>query len=182
VIESAETSADQKRQATFVLGETPGALSTQFLQVASHLYEPTVRLNAVAGLLMRNDISGLQSAAEALLGRPAAPLSEVTQNLLAGIAQGVKNPLAVPTLTTLLRQGDDPVRRAAAAALLNTASPGAIDALARALDDGDYQVRYYAVVGLADITGQRGWRPSRDVFRAREASYLSHWKEWRGAR
>jgi hypothetical protein len=182
VIESTETSLDQKRQAIFVLGETPGATSTLLLQSASHLYEPTLRLGAVAAMLMRNDISGLELAAEALLLPAGGPPSETTQNLLSGISVGVKNPQAVPTLATLLRQGNDPVRRAAASALVHTASPSAIDALAQALDDGDYQVRYYAVVGLADITGQRDRRPNTDDFRNREATYLSYWKEWRRAR
>jgi len=182
VIESTETSPDQKRQAIFVLGETPGATSALLLQSASRLYEPTLRLGAVAAMLLRNDISGLQLAAEALLLPAEGPPSETTQNLLSGISVGVKNPLAVPTLATLLRQGNDPVRRAAASALVHTASQSAIDALAQALDDGDYQVRYYAVVGLADITGQRDWRPNTDDFRDREASYLSYWKEWRRAR
>ena len=181
VIESAETSLDQKRQAVFVLGLTPGAKSTQMLQAASRLYEPTVRLNAVAALLRRNDISGLKPAAEALLGPAEDPPSEVTQNLLSGIGL-VKDPNAVPTLATLLKQGRAPVRRAAASALARTASPSAIDALAQALDDGDHQVRYYAVIGLADITGQPSRRPNADDFRDREASYLSYWKEWRRAR
>jgi HEAT repeat protein len=182
VIESTETSLDQKREAIFVLGETPGAISTLLLQSASRLFEPTLRLNAVAAMLMRNDVSGLHLAAEALLLPAEGPPSEATRNLLAGISQGVKNPQAVPALATLLRQGNDPVRRAAASALVNTASPSAIDALAQALDDGDYEVRYDAVVGLAEITGQRAWRPTRDDFRNREATYLSYWKEWRRAR
>lgn len=181
VIESTETSSDQKRQAIHDLLIIPGNLSTQALQFASHLADPTVRLTAVAVLLVRNDISGLQLAADVLL-RPAEGLpSEVRQNLISGIGM-VKDPQAVPTLATLLRQGDDRVRVAAARALVNTASPSAIDPLAEALDDRDSQVRFYAVLGLAKITGQNDWRPNTDDFRDREASYLSHWKEWRRGR
>jgi HEAT repeat protein len=159
----------------------PGNLSTQALQFASHLADPTLRLSAVAVLLVRNDISGLQLAAEALLGSAEGLPSEVRQNLTSGIGQ-LEDSRAVPTLAALLRQGDDRVRVAAASALVNTASPGAIDPLAEALDDSEYQVRYWAVVGLAEMTGQKDWRPNTDDFRDREASYLSHWKEWRRSR
>jgi HEAT repeat protein len=88
----------------------------------------------------------------------------------------------VPTLATLLKQGDVRVRRAAALALVNTASPSALAPLAQALDDRDHEVRYLAVIGLAEITGQNDWRPSADTFREREADYLSHWEQWRKAR
>jgi hypothetical protein len=180
-IESTETSSDQKRQAIFALERIPGPAATRALQHASHLNEPALQLSAAAVLLMRNDISGLQLAAEALL-RPAEGLpSEVRRNLISAIGL-VKDAQAVPTLTTLLKEGDDPIRRAAASALVNTASPSAIDPLAEALDDRDYQVRYYAVIGLAEITGQSDWRPNTDDFRNREGSYLSHWKEWKRGR
>lgn len=181
VIESAETSSYQKRQAIFALVYVPGARSTQALQNASHLNEQALQLNAVAFLLMRNDISGLQLAAEALLRPSEGPPSSERQNLLSGLGS-VKDPRAVPTLGTLLKQGDDPVRRAAAEALASTASPDGIDALAQALYDPDHQVRYYAVIGLAEITGQKDWRPIADTFRDREAEYLSHWKDWNRGR
>jgi HEAT repeat protein len=148
------------------------------LQAVLRLGEPALRLGAVAQLLLRDDLTGLQLAAEALLEPAEDPPSEIRKNLLAGVSMGVKDPLAVPILVTLLRQGGDPVRRAAAFALVHTASPSAIDALAQALGDPDHEVRYYAVMGLADITGQPDRRPSTFDFRDREASYLSYWKEW----
>ena len=156
----------------------PDARSTQALQRASHSSDPTIRLGAVAALLMRNDISGLQLAAETLLHAWGGAFSPgVTEGLVIGISW-VKDPRAVPALETLLERGDDAVRRAAARALANTSSPDGTDALARALYDPDQQVRFWAVLGLADITGQKSWRPSVLTYRDREAEYLSHWRDW----
>jgi HEAT repeats len=181
VIESTEARRDQKYEAIFALGEIPGDRSTQALHFASSLGEPTLQLSAIAVLLMRNDISGLQVAADVLLRPTNGPASEVRENLLAGITQ-VKDPQAVSALAALVRGGDDRVRRAAAEGLWHTGSPNAIAALIRALDDPNDQVRYYAIIGLADITGQPDWRPNTDDFRDREASYLSYWKEWAKSR
>jgi hypothetical protein len=180
--ESMETSSYQKLQAVYALGEIPSAASTEALQAVSKLSDPLPQLNAVAELLLRGDTSGLGTAVDALLNPAVRRSSVATAGLLIGITQGVKDPQAVPTLVTLLERGDEQARRAAASALMHTASPSATDALVRALDDPDGQVRYYAVVGLADITGKADWRPSPLGFREREAIYLGYWKGWAGAR
>jgi hypothetical protein len=177
-IDSTETRPDLQVEAIFALGEIPGELATQALQSASNLSNPDLRLSAAAALLMRNDISRLQVAADVLLAPAGGQSSELRQNLLAGVSEGVRDPEAVPILARLLAGGDDRVRVAAASALGRTASPNAIAALARALDDPEIKVRYTSVVGLANIARQPDWKPNADDFRDREARYLSYWKEW----
>lgn len=181
-IESPDAGLSEKREAIYALEDIPGSTSTQALRFGSTLSETTLQLGAVAALLMRNDIAALQAAADVLLRPADGSPSEMRQNLLAGVSEGVRDPLAIPVLDTLLRAGDDSVRSAAASAMWHTNSPNAIGPLTRALDDASARVRYYAVTGLADITGQPEWRPTPSDFRDREAGYLTYWKKWVTAR
>ena len=84
----------------------------------------------------------------------------------------------MPSLTRLLGAQETETRRAAAAALAHSGSRAALEPLSLALNDADAQVRYNAVVGLADLTGQSDWRPNMDVFQSEEDKYLAHWKDW----
>lgn len=54
----------------------------------------------------------------------------------------------------------------------------AVDALVIALGDNNRDVRYEAIIGLAELTGQNQWAPSMGTFEAEEQRYLDHWKEW----
>ena len=47
-----------------------------------------------------------------------------------------------------------------------------LNGLRNALGDSDFQVRYDAVVGLAEIIGETAWRPSVRDFRADEINDL----------
>jgi hypothetical protein len=49
------------------------------------------------------------------------------------------------------------------------------------LGDSDTKVRYFSVVGLAEITGQLEWRPNPDDFAASSTKYLNHWIAWGAA-
>jgi HEAT repeat protein len=135
-----------------------------------------VRMSAVVALLVQNDISVLPLA-EQELSDPDSQLPDNSRlNLSSAIDEGVKGDAAVPALTRLLKNPDVRVRRAAAMALRNTKTKLAIDGLTLALEDGDAKVRYYAVIGLAEITGETEWRPSEKMFRANEGRYLRYWK------
>jgi hypothetical protein len=60
-------------------------------------------------------------------------------------------------------------------ALRNTKAKEASKGLALALKDTDLKVRYYGVIGLAEITGEKNWRPSEEMFKKNENLYLQHW-------
>ncbi len=53
-----------------------------------------------------------------------------------------------------------------------------MEPLSRLLNNSDEQVRYYAVVGLGEITKQDEWTPAFPEFREHEAKYLSYWRDW----
>jgi hypothetical protein len=138
-----------------------------------------LQLSVAAALLRRNDIAALGIAEQALLLPPADTPAYVLQNLSSAIAKGMRDPRAVPALDQILRHAPDvQARRSAAFALRNTGSLSATRPLAHALGDPDLEVRYYAVIGLAEITGDREWRPLLQDYQSQEQHYLSHWQEW----
>jgi HEAT repeats len=170
--------ADQKRQAIWVLRMTPGEPVQKALRVASADPTTEVRLDAISALLARNDISVLPIAAAALIGPSNAIPSESRQNLIASIYDGIKDERAIPVVKTLLKASDPRVRQAAAMALRNTGAVSALGPLATALADSDELVRYFAVIGLAEIDNQPEWRPLLPDFKSNQAKYLEHWSAW----
>ena len=109
------------------------------------------------------------------------PSSNTEEYLLANLGyalEGIKDPRAIPTLRRLLGARQVEARRGAAAALRNMRMADAIEPLLVALEDRDRDVRYQAVIGLAEITGQNEWGPSVDLFQHDEKPYLAHWREW----
>jgi hypothetical protein len=138
----------------------------------------STRLSAVAILLEHDDISGLQMAEEVLSSPGSDTPQYLRHNLLYGISEGIRNPDSIPVLSRLLHLSEAETRRAAASALRHTGSREAISPLLSALEDTDFDVRYYAAIGLAEITGELDWRPLMEEFKAHEGLYLTHWRNW----
>ena len=137
---------------------------------------PDLRRRKQAELISRNDISELADVCDALL---AGTLSTAQKTvLLYAIGQHLKNEKAVPGLTRLLQFRDLRVRVASAQALWHIASASSIGPLAEALNDESSDVRYYAIRGLADATGELQWGPSVAEYQEHEAKYRQHWLEW----
>ena len=153
---------------------------TAFQTASSQDPDLSIRLNAMAELLAAGDSSVLPAVKQVLLnpnpqGIPSWRLDEAQQNLSSALAR-VKDPQVIPTLTEILKSPDVRVRRAAVSALRNTQSDKALDALLNALHDRDFEVRYWAVVGLAEIMGENEWRPLQEAFRSDEPRYIQHWE------
>jgi len=102
-----------------------------------------------------------------------------TVSLVANAVQAnVKSPAAIPTLTALLGSPAVSVRRAAASALSDIATKQVIAPLANiALKDADQNVRYYAVLGLAEATGVTK-SPTMPSFKQNEVAMLGFWRNW----
>lgn len=179
VLESRNTSSNDKEVAVWTLRTVNNTRSTEALRRAVSTEEGTIKLNAVAALLARNDLAALPIAEQVLDAPLGSVRDDVYQNLASAIEVGVSNPQAIPVLIDLLRNQHVRVRRAAAFALHNTKSQLAIKGLVAALSDSDVEVRYYAVIGLAEITDHNDWRPLEEQFRSDEAKYLTYWKNWR---
>jgi hypothetical protein len=113
-----------------------------------------------------------------LLLKPS-PETAFAVSMLANAIEGhLKSPEAVPTLATLLGSDEVAVRRVAASVLSDIATPAVIAPLAKtALADPDEDVRYYAVLGLAEATGARE-PPTMPAFKEDESKYVGYWRGW----
>ena len=178
VIASPKTSTGQKQTAIFDLSRSSSPISTSVLRLSLQSSEQEVKLSAAGALLQRNDISALTIATDALLSNSGIISEVLRHNLCYGISEGVKDPKSVQDLRRLLASPDTQVRKAAASALRHTRADDALNPLATLLDDPDQEIRYYSVIGLAEITGQTDWRPNRDVFLASQQKYLTYWRNW----
>jgi HEAT repeat protein len=130
-------------------------------------------------LLRKGDWSGIDLLVDVLLQKPGIISDNVRKDAMAAISWGAANGSTVIKVKTLLASSDPDVRRAGACNLMRSGSQKAIEPLLSALNDTDFETRYYAVAGLAQITGQDDWRPTIDQFREDERKYLQHWKDWR---
>jgi hypothetical protein len=178
VLERAGSNYQEKREALNALKTLKTPIANAALKRALEDKALDLRLLASAALLERNDISGLSIGESVLTTRSEAVPDYLLHNIAYAISEGMRDPRAVPTLGKLLRLPNVETRRAAASALWHTASHAAAPFLATALEDGDFEVRYYAVIGLAEIADQPEWHPNMEVFRAEEGKYLQHWREW----
>jgi hypothetical protein len=174
-IESASTENRERINAIHALGTINNSTSIAALRKALGQSDENVRLSAAAILLEMQDLTGLAPAEQALLGDTTATNDAVLHNMRYAISE-LSASDAIPALVRLLKSQDDLTRRAVASGLRKVRSPQTISALAAALDDRDWEVRYYAVRGLAEITGENSWGPSIEVFRASEDKYLNYWK------
>lgn len=166
-------------EAVYALRSLPTPAATSALAVAARSGALSVRVAAMAALLAQNDVSILGPAARLMLRPREHHASPGEVSALASAVQfGIRDPKAVPALSSLLRSQNPGVRRGAAAALRNTHDPKAVQPLAESLYDPDREVRYYAVVGLGEITGQNKWTPSVANFQQNEQKFLKHWRDW----
>jgi len=158
------------------LGTLKTDLARDTLRQALKSPSGTVRLDVARALVARNDAAGLE-AVEAALLHPDGLSSNVISNL-AGSLGGLKDPKSVPALKRLIETNNPYVVKGAAIALRQTGSEDALEPLSRLLNNSNEQVRYYAVVGLGEITKQDEWTPAFPEFRGHEAKYISYWRDW----
>ena len=137
-----------------------------------------VQIGALVDLLEAGDSSALQQASAVLLGSHGNIPSYLLHNVTYAISVGRFASASINTLSVLLTAQETETRRAAAQALWHMLDPAAVKSLASALADGDREVRYYAVRGLAALADQPEGGPSIPEFYNNEQHYLQHWKEW----
>jgi hypothetical protein len=150
--------------------------ATQTLRQALETTKGEVQLRIAWKLVAHNDMTGLDLV-ERALSHPAA-LSDYWLLDLAGSLGGLKDPRAVPALKRLLETNNQRIIKGAAIALRQSASADALEPLSRLLTNNDEQARYYAVVGMGEITRQDEWAPTFPEFREHEAKYVSYWRDW----
>jgi len=161
------------------LGTIQGKSATETLRNALQTSSGELQLRIASKLVARNDITGLDVVARALLD-PTQSHSYLLA-YLAGSLGGLKDPRSVPTLKRLVETDNPYIVKGSAIALRQSGSVDALLPLSRLLNNSDEQVRYYAVVGLGEITKQDEWTPAFDEFHSREGYYISYWRQWASA-
>ncbi len=138
--------------------------------------DPTVHWWIEAELINRNDVSQFPDVCNALLS--AVVPRDQQRMVLYAIGTRLTNPKALPELTKLVTAPEPEVRAAAVEAVGHVGSSSSLNLLAQALRDPDSQVRYYAIFGLDEITGQPGWGPGPGEYEEHGEKYLQHWLDW----
>jgi hypothetical protein len=139
--------------------------------------DPALSVSAARALFLRGDASGLTVVKRAFLPGPQPLPDNLEETVGNALGLGIRDPALIPDLEELLGSTSRSLRRGAAAALTRTGSRAAVTGLRRALGDSDSEVRYYGVVGLADIFGDKAWRPNLQEFKSNESKYVTHWNE-----
>lgn len=170
--------ASDKEEALYALGTCSDPRAIQGLAGDINDSSRTIQLEIISQLALRGNVKGIQLASQILLVPPATVPSYILHNLKVGIRDGARDEKVIPELSALLQAKDDVTREAAAEALRRMASRAAIDPLIQALGDQDKKVRYQAVVGLAEITGDKEHHPNLIDYDKDESRYLEHWKAW----
>ena len=166
-----------KLEALSTLRGSSNAFALRALRESTRDRDQEVALRAAAALLSVDDLSGMPLISGTLEGNRGG-LSEETYVTVLGSISGLHASAALPEMERLLSRGEARTRKAAAAAVRNIRSHGSIPSLIRALDDDDAEVRYLAVMTLAEVTGQTNGAPSVPTFAANERQYITYWKEW----
>lgn len=177
VLGSLTSSWSEKEEAINLLGLCKDPRARAALRSGLTSSSPVVRLESISRLAKLGDPTGISMAVEALNAPPSNLPDNVIQNLNVGIRDGARSEVFVPQLATLLSSVNSETREAAAESLMRIASPSATVLLFRALWDDDKKVRYFAVVGLAQIKGDRAHTPNFPEFQTDEARYTNYWRQ-----
>ena len=162
----------ERSQAVEILKTVQLESATIALRAAASDPDISLKLQATAALLWRNDTSTLPTAISMLLS-PGTNAEPALLRRLAAAVEGVKDPAAIPLLTRLMNSRDTFTRRAAASAIRHTAANSAIEPLVAALKDNDRDVRYQAVIAIRRNKRVDALRIAR---RSSETSLAGYWK------
>jgi hypothetical protein len=177
-MDSPATSQGERRMAVNWLGTLRTENSIGALRKLLRDADPEASIEAATGLMKWGDLHALKKAVELLINPPPVSNETLFWGLAQALGDGIRAPSAIPSLVPLLSAKEPYARRAGASALRETHSKDAIGPLSFALYDPDHMVRYQAVIGLAEITGQNEWGPSIDHFAKQEDRFLEHWRDW----
>lgn len=114
----------------------------------------------------------------ALFANPVEQPLDVLRSLIVQKIGELRALAARPQLAALLDSPSVELVRAAAVALRQLHDPSTVPNLIQALDNGDQEVRYQAVMGLAELEPSVDEGPSYDLYRSDEPRYLRFWKQW----
>lgn len=184
VLGGSDKSVEEQAQAVVILQnilrKTSSAPAVTALQTTVQDVNSLVRYDAAAVLINRNDVTTLNSIADALM-QSSGISTETLNGLSSALQDGITDPTALDTLTRLVSAPSVEIRRGAAGALRNLKIAAIVQPLSLALDDSDQEVRYQAIMGLAEYGNDPNdddFTPAFEDFQANEQEYLDYWKTW----
>jgi hypothetical protein len=176
ILNSGKASVNDKISALAALDGVNSLSVIKSLKLVAQGTNLNLKIRAISLLLKLNDLSMIE-VAEKILLNPVGVEVYLIDNLSRALTY-LKKPEAIPHLASLLNSGSSITRRSAAYAIRHTRNPLAIAPLKKALYNSDKEIRYEAVMGLAEITGQGSWGPAVNIFNSDEQRYLTYWREW----
>ena len=114
----------------------------------------------------------------ALFTDAARPPADVLLNLIVQKVSHLREPAARGQLSALLRGSRAELARAAAVSLRQLHDRAVMPDLIEALDNADQEIRYQAVMGLAELEPSVEGGPSYELYRLDESRYIRLWKQW----
>jgi len=115
-----------------------------------------------------------------LFANPVLPTGQVLENLIVQKVSELKAPAARSQLVNILQHSKIELARAASIALRQIHEADVIPDLVNALNHADKEIRYQAVMGLAELepsVAEGG--PSFELYNKNENFYIQLWKSWR---
>jgi hypothetical protein len=163
VLNSSKTTLDQKISCIKAMETIESASVSTLLEDAFQRLDGQLKLGIASALIKRGNIATLEYAVNILLTPSQSMDRNQLLQLALSIEDGVRDPDSLPQLVRLLGVREAQFRRPIAEAIRLTKSQSAISPLSSLLVDTDPEIRYIAVIGLAEITGKYEWGPAQDI-------------------
>lgn len=175
VIASTKTTLTEKREILGVDYALPPNkfVTDAFKQGLISTRDPLTREKILSDLIGFGDITELPDAVQMLLTNTVS--EDGKSWLLYSIGQHVRDSRAISSLQLLYQSKNAAIRVTAMEALWHIDNSKAIELFAQGLIDPSQDVKYYAVRGLADITGKPQWGPSIPEFQEHGSRYVDYW-------
>ena len=164
------------------LGEIGGTRAREALEAFLKRLKPTERLfrgMALASLVRLGSKEAVRAGAFLVLTPDWSSETEFVKDEICSAIGDIADPDCAAVLLPSIAAEDARLRREAARALRGMHLQSNIPYLLSALDNADVEVRYQAMIGLAETLNRGGdWAPSFPAFARNPDLYISKWKNW----
>jgi len=141
-----------------------------------HSPDQAIRAEAAAIMCRVGSVAALDRLVAELRSRSEWLQSECSPRFYLGAIERITDVRALPKLHALLLDPDAAFHAPAAHALRQIGDATSVPYLVKAVDDSEFEVRYLAATGLAQIAGDHERYVAVDVFRRRGAELIEYWK------
>jgi hypothetical protein len=175
----ADTNPSNLRENLRILAGIGTLRSTDQIRALGKHSDLQVQGTALLTLLFVHDYSLIQETLDLLaLEFHTAPLV-LLQNTILWTFTTIKDPIALRALHANTSSHSGRVRSAVVKGLQSIKKPESVPYLIGLLDDPEPDIRYDAVVALADIEHKgQGWATNIVAYKQEEGAIIPRWKEW----